>query len=627
MQPQISYCTSTDGVRLAYAVFGEGRPCINVGYWSWNTTLEWEHPAVVTYCEKLGEGRMLVQYDRRGVGSSQRDVDDVSLQAHVSDLAAIADHLELERFDLAGGVDATAVMVAFAAQYPERVSRLFLWSPFAQGERNATPETARGIVDLALSNWSLARRALADVCMPSGPKETQRWYAKMLRESLSPEMAAKNLGFHMGVDVREYLPLVKAPTLIFHRRDCLAVPLSEAREAAALIPDSRFFVLEGDMIHAYFGDASHVNLIADFLDGLEITVPDQEAPQKTGMIGKIVSHYKIVDKLGEGGMAVVYKARDTRLERTVALKFLSPYSLGTEDEKIRFSREAKTAAALDHPNVCSIYDIGESEGRTFIAMAYIEGESIEEKIRSGPLATDEALDLTIQIAEGLQEAHDKGIVHRDIKPANIMVDKRGRAKILDFGLAKLAEHSRLTKTATIMGTVAYMSPEQAGGETDTDHSVDIWALGAVLYEMVTGSLPFDAPSEAALLHKIIYDDLPEVQTLNPNVPANLIEIISKAMAKRKVDRYGSVDELLEDLGSYQAQTPGPARRRTPRAGTKPVTINKERDDVDALLAKLQDFKVDEAGRPARRKKRFRFALHRRPPIRGHEPAKGPGIRV
>ena len=217
------------------------------------------------------------------------------------------------------------------------------------------------------------------------------------------------------------------------------------------------------------------------------------------MIGKTISHYKISDKLGEGGMGVVYKAEDTRLNRIVALKFLPDQALGGEEEKARFVREAQAAAALDHSNICTTYEIDESEGRAFIAMAFVDGQSLEEKVSSGPLGPKEAVDIAVQVAEGLQEAHENGIVHRDIKSANIMVGKKGQAKIMDFGLAKLIGYTKLTKTATIMGTVAYMSPEQALGEV-VDHRTDIWSLGVVLYESLTGRLPFMAENDAALLH-------------------------------------------------------------------------------------------------------------------------------
>ncbi|MHC4743304.1 MAG: serine/threonine protein kinase, partial [Planctomycetota bacterium] len=220
------------------------------------------------------------------------------------------------------------------------------------------------------------------------------------------------------------------------------------------------------------------------------------------MIGETISHYKIVEKLGEGGMGVVYKAEDTRLKRAVALKFLSPELMRSEEWKHRFIREAQAASALDHPSICTTYEIDEIDDQTFIAMSYIEGHSLAERIESGPLEPHEAVRIAIQVAEGLQKAHRKGIVHRDIKPANIMLTDDGQAKILDFGLAKLADRTRLTKTAAVMGTVNYMSPEQARGDT-VNHGADIWSLGVVLFEMLTGEIPFTGANDQAVIYSIL----------------------------------------------------------------------------------------------------------------------------
>ncbi len=197
------------------------------------------------------------------------------------------------------------------------------------------------------------------------------------------------------------------------------------------------------------------------------------------MVGSSISHYKILDKLGEGGMGVVYKAEDTKLDRPVALKFLPNHLLGDEEVRKRFEREAKAAAALDHSNVCTVYEIDEAEGKTFISMALIEGQSLDKKIAQGPLKLDEALDVARQIAEGLEAAHGKGIYHRDIKPENVMVNEKGHVTVMDFG-AQLTQASRLTRADQTMGTTAYMSPEQAQG-SGTDHRTDVWSLGVVLY--------------------------------------------------------------------------------------------------------------------------------------------------
>ena len=223
------------------------------------------------------------------------------------------------------------------------------------------------------------------------------------------------------------------------------------------------------------------------------------------MIGKRVLHYHIIEKLGEGGMGVVYKAEDTKLKRTVALKFLSPELTRDTDGKERFILEAQAASSLDHPNICTIHEIGETEdGHMFIVMACYEGQNLKEKIGSGALVIKEVIDIIIQIAHGLERAHEEGIVHRDIKPANIIITDRGEVKILDFGLAKLAGQAQLTKDSSRLGTVAYMSPEQLSGK-EVDQRTDIWSLGVVLYEMLTGELPFKGEYEQAVIYSILND--------------------------------------------------------------------------------------------------------------------------
>ncbi len=264
------------------------------------------------------------------------------------------------------------------------------------------------------------------------------------------------------------------------------------------------------------------------------------------MIGKTISHYRILEKLGEGGMGVVYKAEDTKLKRTVALKFLTPQALGSEDEKTRFIHEAQAAASLTHPNISTIYEIDEADGQTFIAMECVEGQTLKERISSDPLSLDEALGIVTQVAEGLQKAHEKDIVHRDIKSANIMISSDGQAKIMDFGLAKLSGVTKVTKTGTTVGTIAYMSPEQARGDA-ADHRSDIWSLGVILYEILTGRLPFWAEHDAAVLYSITNSDPEPLANLRSDLPLECERIVEKALAKEPDKRYQHIGELVNDL--------------------------------------------------------------------------------
>jgi len=288
------------------------------------------------------------------------------------------------------------------------------------------------------------------------------------------------------------------------------------------------------------------------------------------MIGKTISHYKILEKLGEGGMGVVYKAEDTKLKRTVALKFLPSSIMASEAEKTRFVHEAQAAAALNHPNICTIHEIDEAEGHLFIAMEFVEGQSLKEKIASGMLQVAIVLDLAMQIAEGLQAAHEKGITHRDIKPANVMITNKGQAKIMDFGLAKLTgQKTRLTKTGMTVGTVAYMSPEQAQG-IDADHRSDIWSFGVVLYEMLTGQSPFKGVYEQAVMYSILNENPEPITGLRTGVPMELERIVNKAMAKNTNERYQHVDEMLVDVKTLRKKFESGFTKKQITTATPPV---------------------------------------------------------
>ncbi len=278
------------------------------------------------------------------------------------------------------------------------------------------------------------------------------------------------------------------------------------------------------------------------------------------MIGQTISHYKILEKLGGGGMGIVYKAQDLKLDRHVALKFLPPELTRDPEAKTRFIHEAKAASALQHNNICVVYDIDEtSEGELFICMEHLDGETLKKRIERGPLKTDEAIDIAIQVAQGLQEAHNHQIVHRDIKPANILVTTSGVAKIVDFGLAKLAGQTLLTKSGSTVGTAAYMSPEQARGEA-VDARTDIWSLGVLIYEMVTGQRPFKGEYENATLYAILNAEPELLSGLRTGVPKELERIVTKALAKDLAHRYQHVGDLLVDLNvlkeaSHQGATP------------------------------------------------------------------------
>jgi serine/threonine protein kinase/Tol biopolymer transport system component len=308
-------------------------------------------------------------------------------------------------------------------------------------------------------------------------------------------------------------------------------------------------------------------------------IPPSPFPPSTPLIGSTISHYRILERLGGGGMGVVYKGWDLKLERYAAVKFLSPHRSGSEDFKRRFAREARTASRLEHPNICTVFETDETdEGRLFIAMAFCEGESLKRKIERGPLPLPQALGIAAQVASGLAAAHDKGVVHRDIKPGNVMVAEDGRVKIVDFGIAHLADETRLTRTGDVMGTTAYISPEQFLS-AETDHRADLWSLGVVLYEMLTGRLPWINGDEQELINAIVKRPARSLSTLRPGVPQALERVVARALAKRPADRYQRAAELQADLlaiselvaetalsGPYEqtlVEAPQPSRERRP----------------------------------------------------------------
>ena len=278
------------------------------------------------------------------------------------------------------------------------------------------------------------------------------------------------------------------------------------------------------------------------------------------MTGQTIVHYHIREKLGEGGMGVVYRAEDTKLLRTVAVKFLSSRAMTDPVAKARFLREAQAAGSIDHPNICTVHGIEECDGHLFLVMAYIDGPSLAERVRIGPLAPSAAVDIVIQVGDGLHAAHEKGIVHRDVKCANILLTSRGVPKINDFGLALFADRSRLTQPGTVMGTVTSMAPEQVLAK-DVDRRADIWSLGVVLYETITGQPPFSRKDTQSSLRAILEEDPGPLRRIQPALPSDIDWILGKALAKKPEERYQHMDDLVVDLRTM--------RRRMPEAKSIP----------------------------------------------------------
>lgn len=357
------------------------------------------------------------------------------------------------------------------------------------------------------------------------------------------------------------------------------LPPSERRAilvpACATRPDLRVEV--EDLLRAFDQHAADVRRMLEQLTAAaqepEAEEIDEPAEASDYWAGKSISHFQVLERVRSGGMGVVYKALDTRLERVVALKFLRPELTSDREARLRLMREARAASALDHPNICTIHEVDETEeGQVFITIAYYEGDTIRDKLAHGPLPVEEALDYAVQIGQGLERAHAEGIVHRDIKPANVVIASGGRAKILDFGLATGAGDVDPTQRGMVRGTVSFMSPEQVRGEP-VDHRTDIWALGVVLYEMLSGRRPFEGLHVPAMVDAIVHRAPLPLSSLRDGLPPALEEIVSKALSKQADARYPEVGEMLSDLRLVQRAM---ARERDPEARSAQRRTRKRR---------------------------------------------------
>ncbi|MCG2591095.1 serine/threonine protein kinase, partial [Rhodohalobacter sulfatireducens] len=323
---------------------------------------------------------------------------------------------------------------------------------------------------------------------------------------------------------------------------------NQCGEDEALRNEIQSLLKHGDKALSFMGHFED-NVVAPSIDNLA-----RDQVEEDHRIDALFGHYHITDILGRGGMGIVYKAKDTNLDRTVALKFLPSHLTRSDKDKQRFIREAKAAAALNHPNICTIHSVEEHENQHFIVMEYIDGQTLRQKLEAEEITPTTAMNYSIQIAEALAEAHENGIVHRDIKPSNIMVDSKNRIKVMDFGLAKLVDSTPITQTGTTLGTMAYMSPEQIQGRP-VDHRADLFSFGVLLFEMLTGQRPFGGPYDAALSYSIVNEEPPLLSDFLPDAPQKLSVLISRLLEKDPAKRYSDTQQLAIELKTCLDQLP------------------------------------------------------------------------
>ena len=564
MEQEIRFCTARDGVRIAYATAGSGPPLVKAANWLTHLEYDWDSPVWRHWLAEMVGRHRLVRYDERGCGLSDWEVEDFSFCAWVQDLETVVDTVGLDHFALLGISQGGGVAIDYAVRHPEKVSHLVLYGAYAQGRarRQASPDEAeqhQALKTLAKIGWGLEnpafRQVFSNLFMPEASGEQMRWLDELQRKSTSAENAVQFYEVFGDMDVLDLLPKVRVPTLVLHARDDARVPLDAGRQLAATIPDARFVQLESKnhiLLESEPAWGRFVQEVFGFLGTGSVAVTrdttSQQPRTSRAADGRVVPNYELLEKLGGGGMGVVYKARDPRLDRLVALKFLPAFLSADEDAKQRFLVEAKAASALDHANICPIYDIGETaDGLLFLVLPYYKGETLKQKVARGPLPIKEVIDYAAQAAEGLSRVHEAGIVHRDIKPANVMVTDRGHVKLLDFGLAKVPNID-LTRSGTILGTVAYMSPEQVL-KRPTDARTDLWSLGAIIHEMLTAEPPFKADYEQVILYAITQDEPASLRELREDVPDSLALVVERLLRKDPSDRYQTAAEVFTALRS------------------------------------------------------------------------------
>jgi pimeloyl-ACP methyl ester carboxylesterase len=575
MEQQIQFCATRDGVRIAYATVGEGPPLLKAANWLSHLEYDWRSPIWRHLLTEFARDHSFIRYDERGNGLSDWNVANLSFDAFVEDLESVVDAARVDRFPLLGISQGGAVAIAYAVRHPEKISHLILYGAYARGwAKRGSPEEIelrRAQLTLVRLGWGqdnpAFRQLWTTLYAPDATPAQAQAFNDLQRISTSPENATKLLTEMGNIDVMDLLPQVKVPTIVLHCRDEAGVPFEEGRLLAAAIPGARFIPLNGRNHLLLEGDPSWNKFMREVRQFIGVsddrTLSASTDSRTTTRSSDWSSRYSIISSIGSGGMGEVLLAEDTKLGRKVALKTLPAAFTNDKDRLRRFQQEARAASALNHPNILTIYEIGTESGSQFIATEYVDGETLRQRLKRGPMKLEDALEVLQQTIFAISAAHEAGIVHRDIKPENIMLRRDGIVKVLDFGLAKLTGeyagridtdpdmHTLVqTNPGTVMGTLEYMSPEQARAQ-EIDARSDVWSLGCVIYEAVAGRGPFARQTAADTLAAILGDEPEPLSEVAPHAPVHLQRIVARTLQKKRSHRYQTAKELLADFRMFK----------------------------------------------------------------------------